>query len=174
VMPVNRITMYGTTLCQDCKRAKKFFREHRVPYDFIDVDQDENGLRVVEQTNSGTRIIPTIIFPDGSVLVEPSNADLAGKLGLETRPGCSFYNVAIIGGGPGGLTAAVYAARDGFDTLVVEGAGFGGQAGVTERLDNYPGFPEGIGGWGVCRPPHGTRPSLSGVLPTHTREAQPV
>jgi thioredoxin reductase (NADPH) len=75
-MSPQTITMYGTSWCQDCKRAKKFFGEHRVAYDFVDVDQDAEGVRLVEDVNSGKRIIPTVFFPDGSVLVEPSNAGL--------------------------------------------------------------------------------------------------
>jgi thioredoxin reductase (NADPH) len=138
--------MYGTAWCQDCKRAKQFFGEHRVAYAFIDVDEDAEGLRVVEQHNAGKHVIPTIIFGDGSVLVEPSNADLAAKLGLQLHPECRFYDLVVIGGGPAGLTAALYSAREGIDTLVVERAAPGGQAAVTELLDNYPGFPDGISG----------------------------
>src|SRR5438067_1277408 len=132
-MPADGIFMYGTTWCQDCKRAKKFLGEHRVPYAFINVDDDAEGLRRVEAANGGKRVIPTIFFADGSVQVEPSNAELAAKLGLKTRPDCPFYDGVIVGGGPTGLTAAIYAAREGIDVLVVERAGFGGQAALTER-----------------------------------------
>ena len=79
-------------------------------------------------------------------MAEPSNEELAERLGLTREAADSTYDVVIIGGGPTGLTAAIYAAREDLRTLVVEKSALGGQAGVTERLDNYPGFPEGIGG----------------------------
>ena len=140
------IKVYGAPWCPDCKQAKKFLGEQMIPYDWIDVDQDPEGLRIVQEKNGGKQIIPTIIFDDGSVLVEPSNAELAQKLGVKTEPLCEFYDLIIVGGGPAGLTAALYAAREGIETLVVERSGVGGQVGITERLDNFPGFHEGISG----------------------------
>ncbi len=146
-MSHTNLTVYGASWCEDCKRAKKFLGEQRVHYEWVDVEQNANGLALVEMINKGKRIIPTIIFhDDNSALVEPSNAELASKLGLQTRARMNYYDLICIGGGPASLTAALYAAREGLEVLVIEKSGLGGQAGVTERLDNFPGFPDGING----------------------------
>jgi len=141
-----KITVYGAHWCPDCRRSKQFLGEHQIPYAWVDIEQNKEAEQFVIEKNDGKRIIPTITFADGSFLVEPSNAELASKLGLKTTAARSHYDLIVLGGGPAGLTAALYTAREAIDTLVIERAAFGGQAAGTEKLDNMPGFPEGIAG----------------------------
>jgi thioredoxin reductase (NADPH) len=140
------ITVYGAHWCPDCRRSKQFLGEHQIPYRWVDIEQDKTGEQYVLAKNDGKRIIPTIEFGDGSILVEPSNAELAAKLGLRTKAERSHYELISVGGGPAGLTAALYTAREGIDTLVIERAALGGQAAATQWLDNVPGFADGISG----------------------------
>lgn len=152
------ITVYGANWCPDCRRAKQFLGEQRVPYEWIDLDVHPEAKVVVEERNHGAAIIPTIVFPDGSHLAEPTNEELAAKLGLRLRAGREAFDLIVMGGGPTGLSAAIYAAREGIDALVLDRSALGGQAGVTERIDNYPGFPDGVEGR-----------ELAGLLVAHAR-----
>ncbi len=111
-MAHTNIKLYGTNWCSDCKRSKKFLGEQRVHYDFIDIEEDLEGQAIVRELQKGGMSIPTIVFEDGSVLIEPSNAEVAAKLGLETKAKCEFYDLITVGGGPTALTTAIYAARD--------------------------------------------------------------
>ena len=141
-----QLTVYGATWCPDCRRAKSFLTTHRVPFTWIDLETQPEMVAEVEKLNGGKRIIPTLVFPDGTFLAEPSNDELADKVGLVRSAELREYDLIIVGGGPTGLTTAIYAARENAKVLIVERSAPGGQAGVTERFDNYPGFPEGVGG----------------------------
>ena len=76
------IIVYATSWCPDCRRAKKFLDAHGIPYDYVDIDKNREGHAYVKQVNHGNRSVPTILFPDGSILVEPDNSQLAEKLGI--------------------------------------------------------------------------------------------
>jgi len=145
-MPSETIIVYGAHWCPDCRTSKQFLGEHQIPYQWVDIEEDKMAEQRVIRKNDGKRIIPTIVFEDGTFLAEPSNAQLAEKLGLKSVASRSHYDLIVLGGGPAGLTAAIYTAREAIDTLVIERAAFGGQAAGTEKLDNMPGFPEGVAG----------------------------
>src|SRR5580658_5089009 len=140
------MTVYGASWCPHCKRVKKFLAAHRVRYTNIDIDADPTAIDRVKELQDGGQIIPTVVYPDGSHEVNPSDEALARHLGLTTAATRSAYDLVIVGGGPAGLAAAIYAAREGIDSIVVDASALGGQAGISDRIDNYPGFPDGISG----------------------------
>ena len=121
-----------------------FLTRNGIPYEWVDLDQHPLGDGEVAGL-AGVRL-PLCVFPDGTQLEAPSRFALAQRVGLHTRPSQPVYDVAIIGGGPAGLTAAVYAASEGLRTVVIERDAPGGQAGTSSRIENYPGFPQGVSG----------------------------
>ena len=145
-IPDAPLTVYGAPWCPHCKRVKKFLAAHRVGYTNIDVDANPRAIERLKELQGGGQIIPTVVYPDGTHEVNPSDKALAERLGLTLKAKRAAYDLVIVGGGPAGLAAAIYAAREGIDAVVVEAGALGGQAGISDRIDNYPGFPEGISG----------------------------
>jgi thioredoxin reductase (NADPH) len=148
MMPADEpvMTVYGAAWCPHCRRVKKFLASHRVRYSFVDIDADSRGIERVKELQNGGQTIPTVVYADGTFEVNPSNESLARRIGLTLEADRSAYDLVIIGGGPAGLAAAIYAAREGIDAVVVDAGGLGGQAAISDRIDNYPGFPTGISG----------------------------
>jgi thioredoxin reductase (NADPH) len=123
-----------------CHNVKDLLARHRVPYRWVDTTSDDDD----EEREAD--IAPRILFPDGSELVDPSDEELAQKLGFSTTPDETFYDLVIVGGGPAGLAAAVYASSEGLRTVIVERDVPGGQAGSSSLIENYLGFPDGLSG----------------------------
>ena len=140
------MTVYGAAWCPHCKRVKKFLAAHKVRYANVDIDAEPGAIERLKELQDGGQIIPTVVYPDGSHEVNPSDEDLSRRIGLTRAADRSAYDLVIVGGGPAGLAAAIYAAREGIDAVVVEASALGGQAGISGRIDNYPGFPDGISG----------------------------
>src|SRR6202011_4363530 len=140
------LTVYGAPWCPHCKRVKKFLAAHRVPYENVDLDQHPDAIDRLKELQGGGQIIPTVFYGDGTHEVNPSDEALARRIGLTLEAERAAYDLVIVGGGPAGLAAAIYAAREGIDAIVVDASALGGHAGLSDRLDNYPGFPDGISG----------------------------
>ncbi len=116
------------------------------PLRLVDIDSSPQAIEQLKELQDGGQIIPTVVYQDGTHEVNPSDEALARRIGLTLEADRSAYDLVIVGGGPAGLAAAIYAAREGIDAIVVDASALGGQAGITDRIDNYPGFPEGISG----------------------------
>jgi thioredoxin reductase (NADPH) len=116
-----------------------------VPFGFYPVDS-ESGRRMVRDHGIDLQRLPAVILHNRTVLHEPTEADIATALGVRTQPSTGTFDLAILGAGPSGLSAAVYGASEGLRTLVIECQSIGGQAGTSSMIRNYLGFPHGVGG----------------------------
>ncbi len=143
------IRVLGTRWSPKSYEIRDFLARNQVPFQWLDADaaaRDGEVNRLVESLGPNELKLPLVFFPDGDRLEQPGSQDIAAKLGLRMRAGLEFYDVAIVGGGPAGLAAAVYGASEGLKTLIVEREAPGGQAGLSSNIENYLGFPAGLKG----------------------------
>jgi len=125
---------------------KMFLARNHVPYRWYDIERDAEAQRLRDLSHATPADFPLVLVPDGDTLRSPTTLDLAGALGLRTSARQRLYDVCIVGGGPAGLAAAVYAASEGLSTVIVEREAPGGQAGQSAAIENYLGFPKGLTG----------------------------
>src|SRR3984957_16905049 len=148
------IRVLGTRWAPKSYELRDFLARNRVPYQWIDVEvsaNDPETKRILEALGPEAASLPVVLFPDGTKLLESLPADVSQKVGLRTRAQTDFYDLAIVGGGPAGLAAAVYGASEGLHTVMIEREAPGGQAVMSSRIENYLGFPKGLSGGDLAR-----------------------
>src|SRR6476660_3406644 len=148
------IRVLGTRWSRRSYELRDFLARNHVPYKWLDVEASANDpetKRLLEALGPEASELPVVLFPDGTKLLESLPADVAKKVGLRTRAQTDFYDLAIVGGGPAGLAAAVYGASEGLKTVIIEREAPGGQAGMSSRIENYLGFPAGLSGLDLAR-----------------------
>jgi thioredoxin reductase (NADPH) len=143
--PVRVTKMVGHRWSARCSAVREFLARNQVAYRWYDSEAPD-GKRLLAAAGADGLRLPVVITPDGEPLVEPTDAELASRVGLATTPSKDFYDLIVIGGGPAGLGAAVYGASEGLRTVLVERTATGGQAGQSSRIENYLGFPDGVSG----------------------------
>jgi len=150
-LPYDGIRVAGTLWSASSHAVKDFLARNQIPYEWLDIEQNADARKLVEEVNKTTPGLPVVFFPDGQTLVDPDHRLLAERAGLKTEASQPFYDIIIVGGGPAGLGAAVYGASEGLRTLMIEKEAAGGQAGTSSRIENYLGFPKGLSGADLAR-----------------------
>jgi len=131
--------------------TRDFCARNCVPFQWLDIERDPEARRLFAASGVKASALPLVIFPDGTQLVQPTNAEIAEKIGLKVRPEGKFYDLVIVGSGPAGLAASVYGASEGLRTVMIERHAPGGQAGLSSMIENYLGFPAGLSGRDLAR-----------------------
>ena len=132
-------------------RLKEFLARNHVPYQYLDIELHDHAQQLLQQLALDDVTFPLMLCEDGNVLCNPTITQIADSIGLSTQAGQPFYDLAIVGGGPAGLGAAVYGASEGLSTVMLEREAPGGQAGTSSRIENYLGFPAGLSGADLAR-----------------------
>jgi thioredoxin reductase (NADPH) len=149
--PFEGIRVIGNRWSPHSHQAKDFLARNQIPYQWMDIELSPEAQQLVECAKCNNLHLPFVLFSDGSSLMQPSNVQIAEKIGLKNQAEKPFYDLIIIGGGPGGLAAAVYGASEGLRTVMIEREAPGGQAGTSSRIENYLGFPVGLSGGDLAR-----------------------
>ncbi len=147
------IRVIGDRWSDRSHNVKDFLARNQIPYQWMDVEIEPEASKLIEYatTNDSKPKLPLVLFANGDKLEQPSNLEVAEKIGLQTQAEKPFYDLVIVGGGPAGLAAAVYGASEGLSTVMVERSAPGGQAGSSSRIENYLGFPVGLSGDDLAR-----------------------
>ena len=130
---------------------KDFLTRNNIPYQWLNFEENSEAINLLNLVDKKITDLPCMIFEDGMILSKPKIKDIAEKVGLQTSAGSLLYDFIIIGAGPAGLAAAVYGASEGLKTLLIEKKAPGGQAGMSSRIENYLGFPNGLSGNELAR-----------------------
>jgi len=149
--PFDGVRVAGTQLSAGSYAVRDFLSRNLIPYQWVDLETDASVRELVAANPDGLSRLPVVMFPDGTMMVQPGTRELAEKFGMRTRAERPFYDVVVVGGGPAGLAAAVYGASEGLRTILVEREVTGGQAGTSSQIENYLGFPSGISGADLAR-----------------------
>ncbi len=144
--PFRGIRLLGTRWSPQAHELRDFMGRNRIPFQWLDIENNDKETVDLLNAVGAAGPFPTVVFDDGSHLFCPGITDLANKVGLRTTTEKPFYDFIIVGGGPAGLAAGVYGASEGLDTVLIERAAPGGQAGMSSRIENYLGFPQGVSG----------------------------
>lgn len=141
------IRLIGSRFSPDSRRLREWLARNRMPHQWIDLEEDEDADALLTGLGIGPDETPVVVASGGEILRNPTESELARAVGIgATGPPPALCDVLVIGAGPAGLAAAVYAASEGLDTQGIEAVATGGQAGTSARIENYLGFPAGVSG----------------------------
>ena len=143
------VRIVGDRWSASCHSLRDFLARNQVPYQFLDIEASDEARELGDSVDPSE--LPLVILPDGPRLLSPDLTILAEHIGLETKAKKDFYDLVIVGAGPGGLASAVYGGSEGLHTVLIERAAPGGQAGTSSFIENYLGFPSGLSGGDLAR-----------------------